>query len=96
MLPPWIQDRLGHVTAGYSSTHLATAYDDLSQRYRSSANKRGFLSSLEVIAYIGARLPATFACIQRCLNELPGGYSPTSTRYRMWSRNGYLGLYGSF
>jgi ribosomal protein RSM22 (predicted rRNA methylase) len=79
MFPSWIQDRIVQVTAGYSSPQLATAYKDLSWRYRSSGDKRGFRSSLEVMAYIGARLPATFACIQRCLNELPGGYSPAST-----------------
>ncbi|MBW8309645.1 MAG: hypothetical protein K0M45_08455 [Candidatus Paracaedibacteraceae bacterium] len=54
MLPAWIQDRISQVTANYPSTELATAYEDLSHRYRSSPNKRGFRSSLEVIAYIGA------------------------------------------
>mgnify|MGYP001031279935 CR=1 FL=1 len=79
MLPAWIQDRITQVTANYSSTQLATAYEDLSRRYRFSGNKRGFRSPLEVIAYIGARLPATFASIRHCLNELPEGYAPTST-----------------
>lgn len=79
MLPRWIQQRIDHVTADFPTTLLATAYADLSQRYRSASTKRGFQSYLETVAYVGARLPATYACVQRCLNELPDGYSPAST-----------------
>lgn len=79
MLPLFLQDRIAQLTASYSSTQLAEAYTQLSQRYRHSSNKRGFHSRLETIAYVNARLPATYACVQRCLDELPQDYIPSST-----------------
>lgn len=78
MLPSWIQDRISGITAGFSASDLAQAYHELSRRYRMSSDRRGFRSTLETVAYIAARLPATFACVQRCLDELPAGYLPSS------------------
>lgn len=79
MLPSWIQERISGITAGFSASDLAQAYQVLSRRYRVSSDKRGFRSRLEAVAYVAARLPATFACVQRCLDELPAGYLPSST-----------------
>lgn len=49
---------------------LKHAYDDLSKRYRST-NENGFKSKLEMIAYIHARFPATYAVLDHILkNEI--------------------------
>ncbi|WP_010300076.1 small ribosomal subunit Rsm22 family protein [Candidatus Odyssella thessalonicensis] len=76
MLPLWLQTHITQMTAAYSSTQLAQAYTNLSNRYRLSADKRGFKSQAEAVAYVAARLPATYACVQSCLKELPEEYAP--------------------
>ena len=49
---------------------LIPSYQSLSARYRTSALLPGFHSDGERLAYIGARLPATYAVMERVLFEL--------------------------
>ena len=56
-------------TKGQGETSaLKHAYDDLSKRYRST-NKSGFKSKSEMVAYIHARFPATYAVIDHILEH---------------------------
>ncbi len=52
-------------------------YGDLSHRYRHTSDKKGLRSKDEALAYKTARMPATQAAINRCLDELPQQYTPT-------------------
>ncbi len=47
---------------------LKFAYDDLSKRYRST-NESGFKSKTEMIAYVHARFPATYAVVHHILEQ---------------------------
>ncbi len=47
---------------------LKFAYDDLSKRYRST-NESGFKSNAEMIAYVHARFPATYAVLDHILQH---------------------------
>lgn len=55
---------------------LTQAYAHLSHRYRHTADKKGLRSNDEALAYVQARMPATRACVLRCLDELPQDYHP--------------------
>jgi ribosomal protein RSM22 (predicted rRNA methylase) len=52
---------------------LVTAREELTKRYRADQERKrgGFSSSSEAIAYVAARLPATFASIEAVLPHVP-------------------------
>lgn len=58
---------------------LTQAYAYLSHRYRHTSDKKGMRSKDEALAYVQARMPATRACVLKCLDELPSDYAPKTT-----------------
>ena len=62
----------------FSDPDLQQAYARLSQRYHQKSYKAGFADTAETLAYLAARLPATYATVQRVLQELPQGFHPQS------------------
>lgn len=81
-LPPWLEEKISVLLRNHSLSDLQKAYENLSGRYRSSSRREqpasGYGSALETIAYAAARLPATYAVINRCLDELPSNYEPST------------------
>lgn len=81
-LPPWLEEKISVLLQNYSLVDLQKAYENLSSRYRSSSQREqpasGYGSALETIAYAAARLPATYAVINRCLGELSPHYMPST------------------
>lgn len=55
---------------GASIPSTRIAYEQLSARYRSGERARARLSDADVLAYLAARLPATFATMLRVLHEV--------------------------
>lgn len=75
-LPALLQEKIDHLIADKSSATLQTAYAQMSQRYHDQqARQSGFAKDRqgqdEVLAYIAARLPATYAAVVSVLNNLP-------------------------
>ena len=62
-----IKDELNEQGQGETSA-LKFAYDDLSKRYRST-NESGFKSKSEMVAYVHARFPATYAVLDHILEH---------------------------
>ena len=77
-LPSWLEIAIENLIKGYPLADLQQAYADLSLRYRSQEGASGYHCELESLAYVAARLPATYAVVKQCLTELPKGYAPTS------------------
>lgn len=71
MLPVTLQDRIQFLlkTSDLKSS-LITAREKLTMRYRAN-NGSGFASSSEALAYVAARLPATYAAMQAVLPQVP-------------------------
>ena len=71
MLPVTLQDRIQSLlkTSELKSS-LITARETLTKRYREK-NGSGFASSTEALAYVAARLPATYAAMQAVLPQVP-------------------------
>jgi ribosomal protein RSM22 (predicted rRNA methylase) len=71
LLPLSLQDRIQSLlkTSELKSS-LITAREKLTMRYREK-NGGGFASSSEALAYVAARLPATFAAMQAVLPQVP-------------------------
>ncbi len=74
MLPLSFQRRIQSLleTTG-DKPSLVAAREQLTERYRSKqgTERGGFISSSEIIAYVAARLPATFASIEAILPHIP-------------------------
>ena len=77
-LPSWLEIAIENLIQEYPLSDLQQAYADLSLRYRSQPGASGYHSKLESLAYVAARLPATYAVVKQCLTELPEAYAPTS------------------
>lgn len=81
-IPKKIDHRIEELLAGQDISSLQKAYKTLSNRYHKAQKGgdpiAGYASSAETLAYIAARLPATYAVISRCLQELDDAYSPES------------------
>lgn len=79
-LPTWLEQKINNLLKDYALSDLQKAYENLSCRYRSSPHTQrpatGYESSLETVAYMAARLPATYAVVKHCLRELPIDYTP--------------------
>ncbi len=68
-LPHWLQQKIDVLSNGKD---LSLSYDQMSHRYRSKGLiHQGFITDGELLAYIIARLPATYAAIVQVLNQLP-------------------------
>ncbi len=74
--PRWLEDAIEDLLGGHTLGDLQEAYATLSYRYRTQPGASGFASELETLAYLAARLPATYAVVRRCLKELPKGFIP--------------------
>lgn len=75
-LPASLQEKIQCLMAEKSSSALQTAYTRMSQRYHDQQTPQsGFAKNRqgedEVLAYIAARLPATYAAVMSVLNNLP-------------------------
>lgn len=77
-LPLWLEKAIETLIQSYPVADLQQAYADLSLRYRSQPGTSGYQSKLETLAYIAARLPATYAVVKRCLSELPKDFDPST------------------
>lgn len=72
-LPEELNDALLKETARVSSSKLSVASKELSERYRSPERDRcpSFMSTdVHRLAYLAARMPATYAVVHRVLSEL--------------------------
>lgn len=81
-LPEKLDQRIQTLLAGQKALDLQRAYESLSFRYHEAQQGKnpmaGYSSFLETLAYVAARLPASYAVVSQCLNEFPAGYCPTS------------------
>jgi ribosomal protein RSM22 (predicted rRNA methylase) len=82
-LPPALQEAVGRALEGVPLAHLKAAWERLSVRYRSETRDgRAHLSDdLAARAYLGARMPATYAAIRASLDavaKLRPDFSPQS------------------
>jgi ribosomal protein RSM22 (predicted rRNA methylase) len=74
LLPLSVQKNIQSLLVASDSTlALKTAREQLTNRYREAGGqtKSGFSSSLEALAYIATRLPATYAAIKAVLSQAP-------------------------
>lgn len=62
-LPPELADAIEHRLEGVSRKDLAVHADAFSKAYRSGGTSRGIADALDVLAYLVARLPATYAAV---------------------------------
>lgn len=77
-LPVWLNQAIEALTSEIPAHQLQEAYKALSERYRFQSEASGYGSSLEPLAYTIARLPATYAAVKRCLQEIPDSFQPKS------------------
>jgi ribosomal protein RSM22 (predicted rRNA methylase) len=73
LLPIGVQKNIeALLNAAASKPSLKKAREQLTQRYREAGVKMaGFVSPEEAIAYVAARMPATFAAVQAALGRVP-------------------------
>lgn len=72
LLPNLLQESLNDISKNYQQTLLQEAYTKLSTYYRNNREQIAFSlnSDLERIAYVLARMPATYAAVERVLLEI--------------------------
>ncbi len=71
-LPETLQKAIEKEASRYSLQEVSDAREELTQKYRERAKNRSFMTTeAERCAYLLARLPATYAVIQRVLQEIP-------------------------
>lgn len=76
-LPPKIQARIEELLELHGSSMTQT-YDQLRDRYRDLTPTSGFKDRAETLAYLAARLPATFAAVSHVLSQFSKDFSPRS------------------
>lgn len=76
-LSPKIREWIDNQVEAAGLAAVREAHERLSSRYRSSTGFSGFVSDLERLAYVAARMPATAAVVARVFSEL-GNFSPCS------------------
>jgi ribosomal protein RSM22 (predicted rRNA methylase) len=80
-LPPALAAAIEHRLEGVSRKDLAARAEAFSTAYRSGGTSRGIADDLDVLAYLVARLPATYAAITatfEALRETLPAFAPAS------------------
>ncbi|MBY0280873.1 MAG: small ribosomal subunit Rsm22 family protein [Alphaproteobacteria bacterium] len=62
----------------FSSKEIQKAHEDLSACYRSKGKTQDIHNEAMVAAYVSARMPATHAVINTCLQKIATNFAPTS------------------
>ena len=63
---------------GFSSKEIQKAHEDLSACYRAKGKTKDIHERAMVAAYVSARMPATYAVMQQCLQVISKDFSPKS------------------
>lgn len=80
-LPPALASAIAQRLEGVSRKALAERAEAFSSTYRSGGTSRGIASELDVLAYLVARLPATYAAVTaayEAVRETVPDFAPTS------------------
>ena len=72
VLPTTLREKMDALLHGVSTEELATHYKSMSDRYRRIAGTTGFqiASRVEALAYMTARMPATYGAVTHVLEQL--------------------------
>lgn len=76
-IPPSFQNRIDEFLQGHKGATIQS-YNQLSRRYHNPTPEFGFKDKTETIAYLAARMPATFSAVSHVFHQFREDFTPQS------------------